>query len=314
MSGVSTLADALLLSDECKVITMGSPPFSIVHTNRAWSQLTGYKFTEVANRTSGFLQGPHTEKLALQELRAAVHKGQPTQVRVINYTKAGDPFYNTLDVIPLKDKAGTLTHFCGVLAGEPVADGVVPKLERKEALLPPAIASETEETEDTAEKASDDDGEVLCPPLAHIEANGAAAGAAAELLGESEPATKRCKREYRLADAINNTKDAVVLTEATPPYAITHVNQPWCEMCGYTLEEVEGLTNNILQGPDTDQALLDELMASVRRGEAHSARLVNYKKGGVRFVNQVQVMPLYNEADELDHFMAMLQEIDAPVV
>lgn len=311
---VSCLAEALHLSDECRVITMGTPPFSIVHTNKAWSQLTGYKFTEVANRTSGFLQGPHTEKLALQELRAAVIKGQPMQVRVINYTKAGDPFYNTLDVVPLKDKRGTLTHFCGVLSGEPVADGVVPKLERKDAVLPPAIGSETEETEEVNEKASDDSGEAsTCQVLASHE-DGATSGADEDLLSETERASKRFKREYRLADAISNTKDAVVTTQATPPYAITHVNQPWCEMCGYTLEEVEGLTNNILQGPDTDQALLDELMASVKRGEPASARLVNYKKGGVRFVNQVQVMPLYNEDDELEHFMAMLHEVDEPIV
>jgi hypothetical protein len=56
----------------------------------------------------------------------------------------------------------------------------------------------------------------------------------------------------------------------------------------YSLEEVEGQTNSILHGPDTDDALLAELMASVRRGEPSSATLVNYKKGGKRFVNQVR--------------------------
>jgi len=113
-----------------------------------------------------------------------------------------------------------------------------------------------------------------------------------------------------LADALNNTSDAVVMTQAHHPYAITHVNQQWCEMCGYTLEEVEGLSNKLLQGPETDQALLDDLMSSVRRGEASSATLVNYKKGGERFVNQVKVVPVYNESEEVEQFMAMLTEVD----
>ena len=52
---------------------------------------------------------------------------------------------------------------------------------------------------------------------------------------------------------------------------------------------MEGHTNRILQGPDTDQELVEEMMARVRRGESASATLVNYKKGGERFVNQVQV-------------------------
>jgi len=37
---------------------------------------------------------------------------------------------------------------------------------------------------------------------------------------------------HKRHQGIHNTKDAVVLTQARPPYAITHVNAPWCEMCG----------------------------------------------------------------------------------
>ena len=73
---------------------------------------------------------------------------------------------------------------------------------------------------------------------------------------------------------------------------------------------MEGLTNKVLHGPDTDQALLDDLMSSVRRGEPSSATLVNYKKDGERFVNQVKVVPVYNENEEVEQFMAMLTEVD----
>jgi len=51
-------------------------------------------------------------------------------------------------------------------------------------------------------------------------------------------------------------------------------------------------------------------MASVRRGEPGEATLVNYKKNGEKFVNQVKVMPVYNEQDEVEQFMAMLLEVD----
>jgi len=116
-----------------------------------------------------------------------------------------------------------------------------------------------------------------------------------------------------LAEALANSKDAVVMTQATPPYGITHVSQPWQEMCGYTLEEVEGLTSAILHGPETDAGVVEDLMNCVRRGESASATVVNYKKGGVRFVNQVQVTPVYDEDDELQQFMAMLKEVDETV-
>ena len=99
------------------------------------------------------------------------------------------------------------------------------------------------------------------------------------------------------------------VAQAIPPHQIIHANSPWCEMCGYAMEEVEGLTNSILQGPATDQRVVDELMANVKRGQAASATLVNYKKGGVRFVNQVSLRPVYNDDDELEQFMALLTEV-----
>ena len=253
---------------------------------QAWNKLTGYKFTEVVNQTNAFLQGPATEADKLGELKEGVREGKFLEVRLLNYTKGGDPFYNTLKCHPLRDANGKLTHYCGVLEGEPVPEGQVPK--RTTQPLLPAVAARRQK--ENAEAAADE----------------AAAG----------PAAKRPKRQgaphVLLADALANSTNAVVMTQPTPPYAITHVNQPWCEMCGYTLEEVEGLTNAILQGPDTDKELVNELMASVRRGEGASATLVNYKKGGVRFVNNVTVQPVYNEEDELEQFMAMLHEVDAP--
>merc|ERR1719213_867436 len=113
-----------------------------------------------------------------------------------------------------------------------------------------------------------------------------------------------------MGEALGNTTDAIVMTQAHPPHKITHVNHPWCEMCGYTMEEVEGLTNSILQGPETDMQMVEALMKSARKGEASSPTLVNYKKGGVRFVNQVAIQPVYNDADELEQFMAILNEVD----
>jgi len=265
---VASLSEALLLSDEARVVTTGEFPHRIVHTNKAWSHLTGFKFTDVVNRTNSFLKGPATEEDATRQLKAKVSNHEYSKVRLLNYDRDGNPFYNSLEVFPLHDHAGKLTHFCGVLQGEPVEDGSVAKIDRGKHSLP-----------------------AVQPPAPSSDVPGCSSA------GEGGHANKRPRRDRQhvmLADALNNSTDAVVMTQAQPPYAITHVNQPWSEMCGYTLEEVEGLSNKLLQGPETDQSLLEDLMASVRRGEPSSATLVNYKKGGERFVNQVKVVPVFN--------------------
>ena len=40
------------------------------------------------------------------------------------------------------------------------------------------------------------------------------------------------------------------------------------------------------------------------------ATVVNYKKGGEKFLNQVQIQPLYDGNDEIAQYMAILHEID----
>ena len=51
-----TLADALGLTEDARVVTTAEPPYTIVHTNTAWSKVTGYCFHEVFGKTCAFLQ------------------------------------------------------------------------------------------------------------------------------------------------------------------------------------------------------------------------------------------------------------------
>ena len=64
----STLAEALALTDEARIVTSASKPYAIMHTNAAWSKATGYKFTEASGKTCAILQGPETESAVLSLL------------------------------------------------------------------------------------------------------------------------------------------------------------------------------------------------------------------------------------------------------
>jgi len=167
---MKSLSEALLLSDEPRVVTTGQAPHHIVHTNKgaprplhaaaphrgavahlricppltccappraAWSNLTGFKFTEVVNRTNSFLKGPATDESASMLLRQHILAEQQVKVTFINYDREGNPFNNTLECFPLRDANGMVTHYCGVLQGEPVKDDSIEKLDRGANPLPP---------------------------------------------------------------------------------------------------------------------------------------------------------------------------------
>jgi len=113
----------------------------------------------------------------------------------------------------------------------------------------------------------------------------------------------------KLSDVIANEVDPYVICAKEAPHVILHPNQAWLEMCGYALEEVEGLTNKILTGPETSDEVIDDLLSCVSHAELSTQTVVNYKKGGQRFMNQVQTMPLFDDEGDLAAFASLLHEI-----
>ena len=86
----------------------------IVFVNDAFERLTGYRREEVLGKSPRFLQGPLTDRGELDRIRAALENRQPVRSELINYTKAGEPVWLELDIVPVTDAAGRHTHFVAV--------------------------------------------------------------------------------------------------------------------------------------------------------------------------------------------------------
>ncbi|HZY19976.1 MAG TPA: EAL domain-containing protein [Ramlibacter sp.] len=101
------------------VIITEAGPFSepgprIVFVNEAFERRTGYSRDEVLGRTPRLLQGPNTQRRALDKIRAALEEWRPARVDLINYKKNGEPYWVDLDVSPVWDKQRKLTHWVAV--------------------------------------------------------------------------------------------------------------------------------------------------------------------------------------------------------
>jgi PAS domain S-box-containing protein len=86
----------------------------IVYCNPGFERLTGYAADEVIGRNCRLLQGPDTDRGELARLRQAVRNHQPCSVVLRNYRKDRTPFWNALNVSPLADADGRVTHYVGV--------------------------------------------------------------------------------------------------------------------------------------------------------------------------------------------------------
>jgi PAS domain S-box-containing protein len=111
-----------------------------------------------------------------------------------------------------------------------------------------------------------------------------------------------------LSEALNDSRP-IVVTSTESPFQIVEVNDAWVGLCGYTKEEAKGQDlGTLLQGPETQAEIADQMINRLRE-ESHSrATLVNYTKQGRKFQNYVQLGRLM--AEDAQYFVGVLQEID----
>jgi diguanylate cyclase (GGDEF)-like protein/PAS domain S-box-containing protein len=93
---------------------LDEPGPRIIFVNDAFERRTGYSREEVIGKSPRLLQGPNTSRAELDRIRDALRQSQPVRAELVNYTKGGDPFWLELDIVPVTDDQGRLTHWVSV--------------------------------------------------------------------------------------------------------------------------------------------------------------------------------------------------------
>ncbi len=87
----------------------------IIYSNDAFTEITGYTKEEVLGKNCRFLQGKHTNGDSAKLIGEAIKKGEPIKLQLYNYKKDGTSFWNDLTISPVKNDAGKVTHYVGIL-------------------------------------------------------------------------------------------------------------------------------------------------------------------------------------------------------
>lgn len=192
----------------------------VIYVNQGFDRITGYTPAEVIGKNCNFLQGRDTNQPNLDRLREAIMRGQPHQTIVQNFRKNGEPFWNELQIFPVRDSNGYLTHFIGI------------------------------QTDITEQKA------------------------AADRLHKTEDQFRRTFDLAPIGMAITNLEGNYI-----------EVNQSWCNMLGYDLDEL--LTLSYADVTHTDDILEDlrfnEELETGQRTQFQREKRYITKEGNVIF-------------------------------
>ncbi|SEP93952.1 PAS domain S-box-containing protein/diguanylate cyclase (GGDEF) domain-containing protein [Ectothiorhodospira magna] len=115
-----------------------------------------------------------------------------------------------------------------------------------------------------------------------------------------------------LRTAIEQSFNAVVVTTSQlelPGPQIVYVNQAFCNMTGYTAEELMGKTPRILQGPRTDPETIERLRRCLNAGEYFIGNTVNYRKDGECYYVEWNITPIRDGQGRITHFVSVQRDL-----
>nr|AML78915.1 putative LOV domain-containing protein [Athyrium filix-femina] len=90
------------------------PDSPIVHASEMFLRLTGYSREEVVGRNCRFLQGPDTDRRAVQLIAESLRAEKSCTVKLLNYRKDKTPFWNLLHIAPVRSSSGKVAFLAGV--------------------------------------------------------------------------------------------------------------------------------------------------------------------------------------------------------
>jgi|GEM_PF-2352616 len=86
----------------------------LVFVNDALLRYTGYRREELIGQSPAILHGPETQADVLERIHAAIESKQSISEEVINYTKAGEAFWCEVNLAPVADATGQITHLIAI--------------------------------------------------------------------------------------------------------------------------------------------------------------------------------------------------------
>lgn len=133
----------------------------------------------------------------------------------------------------------------------------------------------------------------------------------ARQLRQNEALLRQSLRDNnQLATAVGNLKCGVLVTDPKQPdNPIIFANAGFCAMTGYSPEEVVGRNCRFLQGPLTDPNTLQQLRQAVHKQRHFTNILINYRKDGSPFVNELIIDPVFDETGQLLTFVGLQNDV-----
>lgn len=114
------------------------------------------------------------------------------------------------------------------------------------------------------------------------------------------------------SQALEAAANGIVLTDRAG--VIQWVNEAFSVMTGYSREETLGRDPSLLKSGKHTDSFYRVMWETIQRGEPWSGEVVNRRKDGSQFTEEMTITPVMDEAGVISHYIAIKKLVNAPEV
>jgi PAS domain S-box-containing protein/diguanylate cyclase (GGDEF)-like protein len=116
--------------------------------------------------------------------------------------------------------------------------------------------------------------------------------------------TKQLMNEYLKALDVS-----VIFSKTDLKGRITYANEAFCEISGYSKDELIGASHSIIRHPNVPSSIFRELWDTIQNGQIWKGIIKNRRKDGSSYTVESTIIPILNSSGEICEYIALRYDI-----
>ena len=105
-------------------------------------------------------------------------------------------------------------------------------------------------------------------------------------------------------------QDTLVISTTDLQGVITYANDLFCKLTGYSREELIGQPHNLVRHPSVSKEVSKDMWDTIQAGKIWTGIVPNVGKGGVVYVVDTTVQPIFDEAGNITSYISVRRVIN----
>ena len=100
-------------------------------------------------------------------------------------------------------------------------------------------------------------------------------------------------------------EDGVIISQTDAKGIITYANKKFCEVSGYTVDELVGHNHNMINHPLVPKEIFIKMWQTISEGQVWNGLIRNLRKDGKYYWVNTEILPIKDDANKITGYISV---------